>query len=160
MGYPSTLEAIFERLADAAHMAEADPSFATGPIAEERGRELAELLPRAEYMVAELRTWLNLATDPNVALAHALAEARDATAAEEARVTSYERSCKSLMVALDQQRKLTADLKTRLEAVTREKNAIEGKLEIALRNDPGAVYDAYAPKKKTLKAKRGSGNAL
>src|SRR3989304_4315798 len=142
MGWVSTLEDAVDRLSNALHMLQSESAAGVDFISEKRKVDVVTILARGESVLSEARTYLEIATDPSIDLARTLEQARNAKQAAEARISSYERSCTSLMRELNEQRQRANTLEKNLAEVTRERNRLDRTIEEMLKSNPKAGYDA------------------
>lgn len=154
MGYASTYEAIAEKLADLAHLAErATQELPRTAMPRDRGVEFARLLAEAHGAIEQLSSWLELATNPVVDLGRELHEARDVQREMATRIASYERTCVALTAALNRERKATDVLREKLTTETQKTRNLERALEEKVRAEPASVYGAYAPSTREIRKK-------
>ena len=143
MGYASTFEAINEKLADLAHLAEQAVREAPGATStREQGMAYAKLLAQAQDAINQLAGWLELATNPEVDLGRELNAARDAQRELSARIASYERTCIALAASLNRERSASNALAAKLEVQVRTTKRLEEALADKLRTKPASVYEA------------------
>lgn len=125
----------------------------------DRKREsLSSLLARLAFVVAEARSYLEIATDPTIDLAASLERARDDGASAKQRLKEYEATCVSLMATLDAERARADALEGRVTELRQEVNRADRRVEEAFRKDPESLLAAYSggPVVKRRSARRDS----
>lgn len=143
MGYASTLEVIRERLDEALSVAVSipdDPKLANDEQRAAFERALSALL----MVVCEARSYLDIATDPDLDLAKNLMVEKRNSESLAARAHEATISALKLKQALDAERASVAALKVEVKELKRSLRRTEKALEKAFAENPGGVLGAYS----------------
>jgi predicted RNase H-like nuclease (RuvC/YqgF family) len=144
MGWVSLLEDAIKRFESDLHQITTEEHVRTDDIAVDQLKAAHEVLARGQTILYEALKHLELATDPSIELAALIRTIETELNAQKSQLWEYRKTCESLAKALNKERIRAEKMQTAYEEMKREKNRLEKKLDVALKQAPGAIYDAYS----------------
>jgi len=148
MGWVSILEDAIDRLNEDLHALQGSMPHGPESVPFEQWKSAVGLIARGEAILAEAAKYLDMATDPSIELAKALESTVDEARELKRKVSEFQQTCFSLMARLREREEDVRVLRDQLKALKVANNALEGKLEDAMRSNPAGVYDAFSSKAK------------
>jgi predicted RNase H-like nuclease (RuvC/YqgF family) len=144
MGWVSLLEDTIKRFESDLHQITTEEHVRTDDISVDQLKAAHEVLARGQTILYEALKHLELATDPSIELAALIRTTETELNAQKSQLWEYRKTCESLAKALNKERIRAEKMQTAYEEMKREKNRLEKKLDVALKQAPGAIYDAYS----------------
>ena len=144
MGWVSLLEDAIKRFESDLHQNRTEEHVRTDGLSVDQLKVAHEVLARGQTILYEALKHLELATDPSIELAALIRTTETELNAQRSQLWEYRKTCESLAKTLNKERLRADKMQAAYEEIKHEKNRLEKRLNSAIKQVPGAIYDEYS----------------